>query len=160
MILHKIFHLNQTVEDAQAGLADVTGYRQSLGGVECAEFTGHGISHWRVRLAPLLKANAIVTEAETSLPGTVVFRSVDGNTEIFGMVTFHAIRPRLTEVDVMVDYTFRSPVLRLADRVFGLGNRFLVKQLRTVRAHFEGAPVQARARQISAPMPAFALKAA
>ena len=53
MILHKIFHLQQTVEGAQANLADVAGYRDSLGGVEQAEFTGHGISHWRVRLAPI-----------------------------------------------------------------------------------------------------------
>ena len=161
MILHKIFHLNQTVEDAQAGLSDVAAYRQSLGGVMRAEFTGHGISHWLVRLAPFLKANVVMSEAESTTPNTVVFRSMDGNAEIFGMITFHSIRPRLTEVDVMLDYSFRSPLLRLIDRVFGLGDRFLVRQLSAIRAHFEGVPVRVRAREVSASaMPAFALKAA
>ena len=160
MILHKIFHLHQSVEKAQAQLTDVSGYRHSLAGVENAEFTGRGISQWQVRLAPFIKANVVMTEAGVSEPGTVVFRSVDGNAEVFGMVTFHGVRPRLTEVDVMLDYTFRSPVLRLVDRVFGLGNRFLVRQLRAVRGHFEGAPAPARAREIGASMPASALKAA
>lgn len=159
MILHKIFHLHQTVEDAQANLADVSAYRDSLGGVEQAEFTGHGISHWQVRLAPMLKANVVMTDAESAAPGTLVFRSMDGNAEIFGMVTFHSIRSRLTEVDVMLDYSFRSPVMRLVDRVFGLGDRCLVRNLRALRAHFEGAPVPTRVRQVAS-MSALTLKAA
>ena len=160
MILHKIFHLNQTVEYAQAQLTNVDGYRQALFGVDRAEFTGHGISHWMMRLAPFLKVNLVMTETETTTPGAVVFRSMDGNAEVFGMVTFHSIRPRLTEVDVMLDYQFRSPLLRLVDRVFGLGNRFLTRHLRAVRAHFEGSTTRTRAREVRATMPAFAIKAA
>ena len=160
MILHKIFHLPQPVEEAQARLADVAEYRHSLGGVERAEFTGHGISHWRMRLAPFLKANVVMSEAEASAPGTLVFRSMDGNVEIFGMVTFHAIRPRLTEVDVVLDYNFRSPALRALDRAFGLGDRFLVRHLRAVRAHFEDAQAPARAHEVGAAMSALSLRAA
>ncbi len=160
MILHKIFHLNQTLENAQSQLTDVANYRHALRGVERAEFTGHGISHWQVRLAPLVKADVVMTEAESAVPGTLVFRSMDGNAEIFGMVTFHAIRSRLTEVDVMFDYTFRSPVLRVLDRVFGLGDRFLVRHLRAIRGYFDVAPASARAREVGTAMSAFALKAA
>ena len=160
MILHKIFHLPQPAEEAQARLADVADYRHSLGGVERAEFTGPGISHWRMRLAPFLKANVVMSEAEAANPGNLVFRSMDGNVEIFGMVTFHAIRPRLTEVDVVLDYNFRSPALRVLDRVFGLGNRFLVRHLRAVRVHFEDAQAPARTHEMGAAMSALSFKAA
>lgn len=160
MILHKIFHLNQSVENARLQLADLSSYRHQLDGVERMEPAGQGTTRWQLRLAPLTRVNLVVSEAESSASDTMVFKSVGGDAEVFGAVTFHAIRPRLTEVDVTLDYQFRSPALRLLDRVFGLGDRFLVQHLRSTRAHFEDVPTPARHREVGAAMPALTLKAA
>ena len=159
MILHKIFHLTQSVDEAKQQLANVSAYRHRLSGVERLEFTGYGISHWRLRFPLGLSAKMVVSEIAAESGNTSVFKTLDGNMEVFGIVTFHAIRPTLTEVDVMMNYEFRSPLMRVLDRVFGLGDRFMVKHLRSVRTHFEG--VTAPVARVSAPAFAgMALKAA
>lgn len=159
MILHKIFHLNHSVEEAQQRLADVASYRDQLDGVERLDFTGHGISHWRLRLPMGLQAKMVISDLGAETPNTAVFKTLDGNVEVFGVVTFHVIRPNLTEVDVQLNYEFRSPVARALDAMLGLGDAFLVRQLRGVRAHFEGkAP--ATLREDSPAFPGMALKAA
>ena len=144
MILHKIFHLNMSPEQAQMRLANLDTYRHQLGGVERADFPGHGISHWRLRFPLGLKARLVLSEMASEISDGYIFKSLDGNMEVFGAMSFHAIKSNLTEVELMVNYEFRSFPLRMLDRVFGLGERFVVSQLRSVRTHFEGESVSVR----------------
>ena len=145
MILHKIFHLSMSPEQSRQRLANVEAYRDALPGVARAEFPGHGISHWLLRLAPGLQARLVLSEMPSEINEGYIFKSLDGSAEVFGAVTFHAIKSNLTEVELMVNYEFHSLTLRLLDRVFGFGERFLVSQLRSVRARFEGTAVRAHA---------------
>ena len=138
MILHKIFHLNMSPEQAQTRLANLDHYRHQLDGVERADFPGHGISHWRLRLPFGIKARLVLSEMASEISDGYIFKSLDGNMEVFGAMSFHAIKPNLTEVELMMNYEFRSLWLRALDRAFRLGERFVVSQLRSVRTHFEG----------------------
>ncbi len=144
MILHKIFHLNMSPEQAQRRLANLDNYRHQLAGVERADFPGHGISHWRLRLPMGIKARLVLSEMASEINDGYIFKSLDGNMEVFGAMSFHAIKPNLTEVELMVNYEFRSLPLRALDRILGLGERFIVSQLRSVRTHFEGESVTVR----------------
>ena len=143
MMLHKIFHMNQSVEETRQRLANVSSYRHHLDGVEQADVAAAGLSQWRLRLP--LGFRADFTLAEASADGnSVVFKSLDGgDLEIMGMVSFHAIKANLTEIDLVVNYESSSPLFNALDRMLKVGDHFLVNQLRRVRAHFEGiaAPV-------------------
>lgn len=137
MMLHKIFHMNQSVEEAKRRLSSVNSYRHHLEGVDRAEFTGEGTSHWSLQLPFGFKADFMLSEAMSD-DNTVVFKSLDGDIEICGMVTYSKIKNNLTEVEMTVNYESSSTFFNVLDRVFKIGDHFLVDQLRRVRAHFEG----------------------
>ena len=143
MMLHKIFHVNQSVEETKRRLGNVSSYRHHLDGVESVDLVGDGSSKWRLQLP--LGFRAEFTLAETALEDgkTVVFKTQGGDLEIVGMVTFSHIKPNLTEVDLTLNYESNSPLFNVLDRMLNVGDQFLVNQLRRVRAHFEGiaAPV-------------------
>ena len=149
MMLHKIFHLNESVGETRRLLTDVGSYRHHLGGVERAEFTGHDISQWEITLALGFKADFVLTKLDSTDRNTVVFKSLDGDLEIMGMVKFNQIRIGLTEVEVMVNYESKSLVFNLLDRMFNLGDYFMLNQLRRVRAHFESVTMPASVRTVN-----------
>lgn len=144
MMLHKIFHLNQPVNETKRRLANLSSYRHHLDGVERADLSEDGLSHWRLLLPLGFRADFVLAEVASEEPNTVVFKSVDGDLEVMGMVSFHAIKNNLTEVDLVVNYESSSPLFKMLDRMLNVGDHFLINQLRRVRAHFEGiaAPVQ------------------
>lgn len=146
MMLQKTFHMNNSAEETRERLFNIGLYRHHLDGVERAEFTGHGISHWSVLLPLGFKADFVLTEEASDDPNTVIFKSLDGDFEIVGVIKFHAIKSQLTEVELIVSYESTSRAFNLLDRMFNLGDYFMLNQLRRVRAHFEGiaAPVVAR----------------
>lgn len=144
MMLHKIFHMNQSVGETQRRLANVASYRHHLDGVEKVDVSANGMSHWSLQLPLGFRADFVLTEVPSDEPNTVVFKSVDGDLEVMGMISFHAVKNNLTEVDLVVNYESSSPLFKLMDRMLNVGDHFLINQLRRVRAHFEGiaAPVQ------------------
>lgn len=143
MMLHKIFHMNQSVEETRRRLANVSSYRHHLDGVEQADVAADGLSQWRLRLPLGFRADFTLAESAADA-NSVVFKSLDGgDLEIMGMISFHAVKANLTEVDVVLNYESSSPLFNVLDRMLKIGDHFLVSQLRRVRAHFEGiaAPV-------------------
>lgn len=146
MMLQKTFHMNNSAEETRERLFNIGSYRHHLDGVERAEFTGHGISHWSVLLPLGFKADFVLTEEVSDDRNTVVFKSLDGDFEIVGMIKFYAIKAQLTEVEMTLNYESGSRAFNLLDRMFNLGDYFMLNQLRRVRAHFEGiaAPVRSR----------------
>ena len=143
MMLHKIFHMNQSVEETRRRLANISSYRHHLDGVEQADVAADGLSQWGLRLP--LGFRADFTLAEASADGnTVVFKTLEGgDLEVMGMISFHAVKANLTEIDLTVNYESSSFLFNFLDRTLNVGDHFLVNQLRRVRAHFEGiaAPV-------------------
>ena len=67
-----------------------------------------------------------------------MFKTLGGDLEIVGVVSFHRIKSNLTEVDITLNYESNSPLFNMLDRMLNVGDQFLVNQLRRVRAHFEG----------------------
>ena len=143
MMLHKIFHMNQSVDETKRRLANVSSYRHHLDGVQQADFSDEGTSSWKLLLPLGFRAEFMLTEANVD-ENTVVFRSTEGDLNITGMVSFHAVKNNLTEVDLVVNYDSTSKMFNLTDRLLNVGDHYLVNQLRRVRAHFEGiaAPVR------------------
>ena len=138
MMLHKIFHMNQSVEETRRRLANISSYRHHLDGVEQADFAANNVSQWRLRLPLGFRADFKLVEAQAD-DNAVVFKSMDGgDLEIMGMVSFHAVTANLTEIDLVVNYESSSPLFNLLDRMLKVGDHFVVNQLRRVRAHFEG----------------------
>ena len=154
MMLHKIFHMNQSVNETKRRLANVSSYRHHLDGVEKADVNDNGMSHWRLLLPLGFRADFVLSEVASDEANTVVFKSVDGDLEVMGMVSFHAVKNNLTEVDLVINYESASPLFNLMDRMLNVGDHFLINQLRRVRAHFEGiaAPVQQSANGYSGAM--------
>ena len=146
MMLHKIFHMNQSVTETKRRLANVSSYRHHLDGVQQADFSAEGTSNWKLLLPLGFRAEFILTDARAD-ENTVVFQSSEGDLKITGMVNFHAVKNNLTEVDLVVNYDSTSMLFNVLDRMLNIGDHFLVNQLRRVRAHFEGiaAPVRATA---------------
>ena len=142
MMLHKIFHMNQTVEEAQSRLSNVSSYRHHLEGVQSADTTVEGASHWDLQMPLGFNADFVLSHTMTD-ENTLMFKSLDGDLEICGVVTFSKIRKNLTEIDITLNYESNSVMFNILDRLFRIGDHFLVNQLRRVRAHFEGiaAPV-------------------
>ena len=138
MMLHKIFHMNQSVEETMRRLANVSSYRHHLDGVEQADLLADGVSQWRLQLPLGFRAEFTLTEVVTEDENTMVFKTVGGDLEIVGMVTFHRVKSNLTEVDLTMNYESNSPLFNMLDRMLNVGDQFLVNQLRRVRAHFEG----------------------
>lgn len=146
MMLHKIFHMNQSLEETKRRLANVSSYRHHLDGVQQADFSDEGTSNWKLALP--LGFRAEFTLNEVAVDGnTVAFKSLDGDLEIAGVVTFHKIKNNLTEIELTVNYESNSVMFNVLDRMLSVGDHFLVNQLRRVRAHFEGiaAPVRGTA---------------
>ena len=137
MMLHKIFHMNQSVDETKRRLANVSSYRHHLDGVECADMVGEGVSNWRLQLPLGFRAEFTLSEA-SSEGDTFMFKTLGGDLEIVGMVAFHGIKSNLTEVDITLNYESNSPLFNMLDRMLNVGDQFLVNQLRRVRAHFEG----------------------
>ena len=143
-MLHKIFHMNQSVSETKRRLTNVSSYRHHLDGVEKADVNENGMSHWRLQLPLGFRADFVLSEATLGDANTVVFKSIEGDLEIVGMINFHAVKNNLTEVDLVINYESASPLFNLMDRMLNVGDHFLINQLRRVRAHFEGiaAPMQ------------------
>ena len=138
MMLHKIFHMNQSVNETKRRLADVSGYRHHLDGLERADKQANGGSQWRLLLPLGFRADFSLLTMEGEDDNTVVFKSGSGDFEVVGMISFQQIKSDLTEVDITVHYESTSPLFNVLDRALKIGDHFLVNQLRRIRAHFEG----------------------
>ena len=138
-MLHKIFHMNQSIEETKRRLANVSGYRHHLDGVQQADFSADNISTWKLLLPLGFRTEFSLSYAVDE--DTVAFKSLDGNLELSGMVCFQAVKHNLTEIDLVMNYESKSTVFNLLDRMLNIGDHYLMNQLRRVRTHFEGIAV-------------------
>ena len=107
-----------------------------------------GLSQWRPAVALGLPGRLHAGGGVGGRAIRFVFKSLDGgDLEIMGMISFHAVKANLTEIDLVVNYESQfASVSILLDRTLKVGDHFLVNQLRRVRAHFEGIAAPGRSQ--------------
>ena len=149
MMIQKIFHMNQSVVETQRRLKNVGSYRHHLEGVDEAQLDASGASRWKLQLPLGFHADFVLEELVGAEPDVILFRSVGGNVDIMGSISFQAVKAGLTEVELLVNYESASPFFNLLDRMLSIGDHFVANQLRRVRAHFEGIAAPAAARPVS-----------
>lgn len=140
MLIQKIFHVHQNLEETKVRLASVRGYRRALAGVEKAVITADGVGQFDFALSHGLHAHFVLVELPTPDPDQVLFRSTAGNMHLSGLIEFFPIKDDLTEVQITVQYAFKSPMHAIIDAMSHTVEQFLHQQLRRLQAHFDGMP--------------------
>jgi hypothetical protein len=141
MLLQKIIHVRQGLEDTKSRLANLHNYRRHFEGVQKALITAEGVAQFDCTMQNGFRAHFVLVELPTEEENQVFFRSTAGNVDVAGLIEFFEIRPGLTEVQLTVEYSLKSPVQSLLDSVTGGVERFVNQQLRRLQAVMDGNPL-------------------
>jgi uncharacterized membrane protein len=147
MLLQKTFHIHQSAAETRNRLANIGSYRHQLLGVQQATLTADGVGHFEFWTRPGRTVSVDLAEVPDDVPDRVLFRSVGGSADVAGTVEFFEVKENLTEIVLTVDYTLKSTLLRMIDRVVLGVDHFLNRQLERIQMHFDGvhaAPAQAK----------------
>ena len=147
MLIQKTFHIHQSVAETRKRLANVNSYRHQLIGVQTATLSADGVGHFHFWTRSGRTVSVDLAEVPDEVPDRVLFRSVGGNADVVGMVEFFEVKENLTEIMLTVDYTLKSTLHRMADRVMLGVDHFLNRQLEQIQMHFDGihaAPAETR----------------
>ncbi|HEX8310784.1 MAG TPA: hypothetical protein VF614_05660 [Chthoniobacteraceae bacterium] len=149
MLLQKTFHLHQSLDEARATLTDLQNVSDVLAGVRLAKVTAEGSLRLECALGRGILAQVEIASLPTDEQDQMLFRSVEGNMEVAGLVELFEVRPNCTEVQLTLDYTLKSSVHRFLDSTAGVVDRFVNRQLaRLERQHaadeVERAPMRYR----------------
>ena len=150
MLLQKILHMSQSLEECQRRLASIQSYRRQFVRVTKSTVTSSKTIDFRFRGPLGFEAHTTITAVECDSPGQFAFESWGGNLNLVCLVEFEEVRPDCTEVTLAVHYGIKNRVYAWLDRKFGFVDTFLTSELRSLRAHFEGiaAPVKDRSREL------------
>jgi hypothetical protein len=143
MFIQKIFHVHQNLEETKASLAGIHRYRRHLDGVQKAVITADGVAQFDCMLPHALHTHCVLVGLPTPDSNEVLFRSTAGNVNISGLVEFFPIRDNLTEVQITIDYGFKSVMHSIVDGVTSAMEHFINHQLRRIQAHLDGMPAHA-----------------
>lgn len=146
MMLQKTLHMNLTLEECRARLANIQGYRRQFVMVTKATATSSKTIDFSFRGPLGFEGNTVVSTIPSDSPDQFAFESWGGNIDLMGLVDFAEVRPDCTEVTIAVHYEIQNKLYAWLDRKFGFIDSFLTAELRSLRSHFEGvaAPVAAR----------------
>lgn len=147
MLLQKIFHMNQSLEECEKRLRNIQSYRHQFVRVTKSTVTSSRTLEFGFRGPLGFEAQTVVSAIKGDLPHQFAFESWGGNIELMGLVEFERVRPDCTEMTLAVHYEIRNRLYAWLDRRLGFIDAFLTAELRSLRAHFEGiaAPVRERA---------------
>ena len=146
MLLQKTLHMSQSLDECKNRLASIHSYRRQLVMVTKANMTSSKTIDFSFR-APLgFNGQTVITPIESDGSDQFAFESWGGNIDLMGLVEFDEVRPDCTEITLAVHYDIKNKFYAWVDRKFGLIDRFLTTELRSLRSHFEGiaAPVSER----------------
>ena len=138
--------MSQSLEESKSRLASIHSYRRQLVMVTKANMTSSKTVDFSFR-APLgFNGQTVITPLESDGDGQFAFESWGGNIDIMGLVEFDEVRPDCTEITLALHYEIENKFYAWLDRKFGVIDRFLSAELRSLRSHFEGiaAPVSER----------------
>lgn len=138
MLLEKTFHMNQPVAECKARLASIQSYRRQFLMVTKATVTSAKTVDFSFRGPLGFEAHTVVAGVDSESPDEFAFESLGGNIELTGLIDFTEIRPNFTEVTLAVHYDIGNKFFAWLDSRFGFVEAFLLGELRSIRAHFEG----------------------
>lgn len=141
MLLQKIIHVHQGIEETKRRLANLHSFRRHFEGVQKALITADGVAQFDCTIANGFRAHFVLVELPTSEENQVFFRSTAGNMDVAGLIEFFEIRPGLTEVQLTLEYSIKSPFHGIIDSITGGVERFVNRQLRRLQAVLDGCPL-------------------
>ena len=145
MFIQKVFHVHQGIDETKAALAAVHRYRRSLDGVQKAVITEDGVAQFDCAVPHGMRTHCVIAELPTPDANQVLFHSTAGNIAVSGLIEYVAIRPDCTEVQLTLEYSFKSPLYKVADFATHSVERFINCQLRRIEGHLAGSPAPASA---------------
>lgn len=144
MFIQKVFHIHRSLAETRTQLAHLGAFRRQLTGVETAVITDEGVGQFACILPRGLRVHCVLVELPTADPNQVLFQSTAGNIDLSGLIEFTPVRDNLTEVQITLEYGFKSPLASLCDRVFRCVEQFFLRQLAAAQVQVEGALAAAR----------------
>jgi uncharacterized membrane protein len=144
MFIQKVLHIHRSLNETRAQLASLASFRRQLPGVATAVITQDGVGQFDCALPRGLRVHGVLVELPTADPNQILFQSTTGNVDLSGLVEFTPVRDNLTEVQITVDYGFKSPLAAMRDRVFRCVEQFFLRQLAAAQVQVEGALAAAR----------------
>ncbi len=139
MLIQKVFHVHLPISEAKEALANVHFYRRHLEGVKKAVLTSDGVGQFDCEMPNGYHAHCVLVELPTEEPNISLFQSTAGNLEVSGLVEFVPVRDNFTEVQLTVEYTFKSTIHALVDAMTNGAEQFLNRQLARLESWLDGA---------------------
>ena len=138
MLLQKTLHMGQPLPDCKTRLANIHSYRRQFVMVTKATVTSSKTVDFSFRGPIGFEARTVLLALESESPNEVVFESVGGNIDLMGIVDFSEVRPSCTEITLVVHYEIQNKFFAWLDRRLHFVDAFVNRELRSIRAHFEG----------------------
>ena len=158
MLLQKTLHMSQSLEECKSRLASIHSYRRQLVMVTKANMTSSKTIDFSFRTPLGFKGQTVITPIESDGSDQFAFESWGGNIDLMGLVEFDEVRPDCTEITLALHYDIKNKFYAWLDRNFGVIDRVLTTELRSLRSPFEGiaAPVSERSPMYAVLEPASA----
>jgi uncharacterized membrane protein len=131
MLITKIFHLHQPLNEAREQLRDLSTWSDTKAesAFKFAPSRTNGVSRIEFPTPNGQSVTADIEEVPGTEPNHILFRSVGGDIELAGLVEFFTIRTNLTEVVLTVEYEPASRLQRAFESIGAAVDRFLNRQL-------------------------------
>jgi len=120
MLIQKVFHIRQPVDEAQARLSDARSFSRRFWNLGRS---GGWRGFWDAVSVIGLQGPFELELLHTDNKRQVLFHSTGGEMELCGLMELLPVRDRLTEVQLTLEYEMQSPLRRVLDRLLGVMNR-------------------------------------
>jgi hypothetical protein len=138
MLLQKTLHMGQSLLECKNRLANIYSYRRQFVMVTRAIVTSSKTVDFSFRGPLGFAGHTVLLGLDSDSPDQLVFESVGGNLDLMGIVDFTEVRPNCTEITLAVHYKIKNIFFAWLDRRLHFMEAFVNRELRTIRAHFEG----------------------
>ena len=138
MLLQKTLHINHSVRQCQAHLANIQTYQRRFPTVTTATVTSSKTVDFSFRGPLGFKTHTVLLAIEGDCPNQCTFESVGGNIELMGLIDFTEIRSNCTEVTLALHYEIKNKLFAWLDRHLHFVDAVVAAELRSIREHFEG----------------------
>ena len=139
MLIQKIFHVRQDLDETKARLSNFHSYRRVFEGVNASLPPEDGIARFQFVTGNGFRADVELSEMGTEDSNQTLYQSTDGNMDVLALVEYFPIRKGLTEVHLTLEYTLRSHMHSVLDAVTASVDRFINRHLRRLQMHLSGS---------------------